>query len=522
MSSVPEHRPSHRPAVWFCVPLPSTVALPHDATLHLGTNDISVVMDAENDRVDSLLARFNGAARLVQLPGAAPADNRSVALANAMTGAAGVDGGPFEPSDLTAVEVLLPIGWPAPGRDVDDEALEKFRTDEILTDLCDVALEVTRTVQHAWNVSHSDHVPLVRRGHLPLAVPYQFGWLFDDDTERRVDSPPMMLPVNAAAVPDQLDAELDGKSWQRFTDAFDAVHADQPLFSYVRLRNQARSIWDHDGDRSLAVVVANTAVEVLLDEVLGLLLWEEKMLPQDAAAEYSHADAWARMKHRLEPRLGAGWDPKAKNTEAAAFARDLASLRNRVVHAGVVPTRDQTFAALAVVAAVERALRESLTRANVLARYPLAAVATCGGANGLEATGHLTRRVLERLRQVADVNLSAVYRRWEWHVLRNRQQASDEPGADAAVTDVVVVAQRDGTTTRWLYDRATRHVAPLPERDDETADRIAGAARQLGEPIQILADEEGPHTPTGPWIPDYDVLPNHFVFPDDAPAYHVD
>jgi hypothetical protein len=498
--------------------------LPDGATLHVGSDDLSVVMDAENDELNSLLARFNGAARIIQLPGASSADRRAVALANAMLRREVAEdsvGGPFEPSDVTAVEVVLPAGWPAPGREPDDNHFDQLRTAKTLSDLCDAALEIARSVQHAWNVSHSEHVPLIRRGHLPVAVPYQFGWLFDDDTERRIDDPPTFLPINAAAAPDHVGAPADG-SWQRFTDSFDAVHADHPLYNYVRLRNQARSIWDHDGDRSLAVVVANTAVEVLLDEVLGLLLWEERMRPPDASSEFSHADAWARMKHRLEPRLGAGWDPKAKNTEAAAFARDLANLRNRVVHAGVVPTRDQTFAALAVLPAVERALRDSLTRPNVLASYPLTAIATCGGSDGLEGTGHLTRRVVDRLEQVADVNLSAVYRRWEWHVLRQRQQDADEPGTDAAVTDVVVVAQPDGNTTWWLYDRATRHAAPLPDRDDETVHRIAAATKQLGEPVQILADEENPGTTTGPWIPDYEVLPNHFVFPDDAPAYHVD
>lgn len=513
---------SRLPTAWFWIPLPTVLDLPDDVTIHLGTDDISAVAEASEAKVAVDLARFRGLLHVRHLSGQGNVDVRVLALARQLAMDLNrplPDPTPLQPSDMTVLAIAVPMGPAIPGRVPTEGEIERYRTSEVLTEALDAAIEVARRAQHAWNLGLHANEPLIRRGHLPFALPYVLGWYLDDGSRTGLDDPPALLPYNAAALP-QIRHQPEPETWGTFTTAFDGIHDGQPLYGYARLRNQARSLWEHDGDRSLAVIVANTAVEVLLDEVLGMLLWEERVLPDVAAMEFGHADAWSRMKPRLEPRLGNGWDPKTQ--PASQYWQKLALLRNHLVHAGTTPTRGETIDALEVLTNIYRGLIWSITRDESLARYPLTALAVCGGADGLKQVGRLKRRVRERIKAVGHLDWAAIYRRWEWHTHRQRAPQRDDPGTHPDYHDLVAIAHADGTITHWVYDRWTRHAAPTGLKANLAWQALARAAQMAGGDIQALVDTDQRPTPTGPWRPDYEVLPNHFIFVDNAPMFPVD
>ncbi len=59
-----------------------------------------------------------------------------------------------------------------------------------------------------------------------------------------------------------------------------------------------------EGDYGAAVVLAQTASEVLLDRLLALLLWEEGRAPAEAASKFEEGKLSKRVRTELPPRLG--------------------------------------------------------------------------------------------------------------------------------------------------------------------------------------------------------------------------
>ena len=126
------------------------------------------------------------------------------------------------------------------------------------------------------------------------------------------------------------------------------------------------------GDRGVAVVLANTASEVLLDSILALLLWEEGALPVEAAILFEEGKALARLKSQVAPRLKGNWS--LNQGPVGEWYTNAHRLRHRVVHGGYTPTRAEAVHALDVVHNLERFLFDRL--ANQRTRYPRATLMT--------------------------------------------------------------------------------------------------------------------------------------------------
>lgn len=98
------------------------------------------------------------------------------------------------------------------------------------------------------------------------------------------------------------------------------------------------------GEEGLAVVQANTSCETLLDVVLGLLLWEESVTPQEAAEEYANQKTMARINKSLQPRLGGNWS--TAQGPVSKWFHHTYRLRHKVVHGGYLPTIKEASLAL--------------------------------------------------------------------------------------------------------------------------------------------------------------------------------
>ena len=121
-----------------------------------------------------------------------------------------------------------------------------------------------------------------------------------------------------------------------------------PRVTYMQLSAEARRFFDRDGDARAAVIIAETACEVLLDGLLSAALWEKGISPPDAAAGYFNNRDVAlgvRLKRSYAPLFGGPHWKLDGNGPVASWYLNVARLRNRCVHAGHSPTRAEALGA---------------------------------------------------------------------------------------------------------------------------------------------------------------------------------
>lgn len=115
-----------------------------------------------------------------------------------------------------------------------------------------------------------------------------------------------------------------------------------PLTRFMECRTDAAYALHGIGSYRDAVIHFGIACEVLFDSILGMLMWEEG-LRVDAAAEVFSTPITTRIKTQFHPRLKGTW--KLDAGELGEWSAKVAEVRNRVVHAGYSPTRDEAVAA---------------------------------------------------------------------------------------------------------------------------------------------------------------------------------
>jgi hypothetical protein len=138
-----------------------------------------------------------------------------------------------------------------------------------------------------------------------------------------------------------------------------------------------------EGEYGAACIAAQTAAEVLVDQLLGLLMWEEGKDPEAAATVLGEGQLVAKMRREFPRRLGGNWSFTSPGP-LREWLVGTVRIRNRVVHAGYEPTRLQTEAAIQRVLELQTWLFDAL--ANERTRYPRAVLMTLA-QEGLQRRG---------------------------------------------------------------------------------------------------------------------------------------
>ncbi|MEV6807336.1 hypothetical protein [Streptomyces sp. NPDC051132] len=154
-------------------------------------------------------------------------------------------------------------------------------------------------------------------------------------------SPPSYFPTETMDEAEfgQLQALL-GRVWN-----------GSPLELMMEHSFAARQYLNQHGDYSNAVIHAALAAEILLDSVLGLMLWEEQIKAPDFEAaieifdETKNGGLTSRVKREYAPRLGGSWNPSVSGP-VRHWKEQLAFIRGRVVHRGYRPSRAEAEGAL--------------------------------------------------------------------------------------------------------------------------------------------------------------------------------
>lgn len=194
--------------------------------------------------------------------------------------------------------------------------------------------------------------------------------------------------------------------------------AGDPFAFYAERRLEAEIEAHTNGRPRESVVQTGIAAEVLLGALLGIAMWEEfsagKLTIEQAAIVLSD-NVTSRIKTQYSQRFGGKWlldvDPMRR------WESDIATPRNRVVHAGFEPGKRDAYAALDALHGLEKFIGDRL--AAKWKTYPRTAWLFLGTA-GFQRRGHKRLRDVEEWLAADGIPVTTWirdYQAWREHVI---------------------------------------------------------------------------------------------------------
>lgn len=138
---------------------------------------------------------------------------------------------------------------------------------------------------------------------------------------------------------------VEGALEEKFNAWMGNLRAGSPFMAWRDRYADANRALLINGDYPQAVVLAATSSEVFLDGLLSLLMWEERLDADAAAARFEEGKLVKRVAAEFPARLPGNWDVNG-NGPVAQWFRATYRLRHRVVHGGYEPSRVEAEAAL--------------------------------------------------------------------------------------------------------------------------------------------------------------------------------
>ena len=383
-----------------------------------------------------------------------------------------------------------------------------------LTDAFEQALRAIRFVQKAFYAVSKTPTTLVRREGLPFVVLHAVAEVNDDGELVEHQGIGTFFCHDHPQFPGE-ELEFHGP----FEQAVNIVTGGGPMNAYLDAVREARVADVLRGEYKTAAIYYASAGEVLLQDLLLHLMWEEGLTPQQASDEFDSVRAGLRSRVRTlyQPRLKGGWD--LKRNPLRAWDIDTADLRNRAVHAGYDPTLDECRASYDALMGLEQFVCNRLASNAVLPKYPRTAMALMGepGLTRRDAYTGALRRLVEDKNQPIWRDR---FERWRERFTLTRRIADgkDAPVPDLTDTDLYIVC-RDGTLA-WVRRHWRSRQAVLVRPLDEEANReVVTSATKLasvdGFVGSILVSPTTATEMVGNWTWDADLIPES----EDGPTY---
>ncbi|MEV6984805.1 hypothetical protein AB0M95_26585 [Sphaerisporangium sp. NPDC051017] len=402
----------------------------------------------------------------------------------------------YNPYDLDATFKVAKKAFPYDGNQTGDDTAGSLDRDvtvveaavifeanlepdeEALSDAFDKVIECIQRVQRAYNVITKEPVKIATRELLPFMVPMAHR-LVNQADESWPDGLSAYMVNMGSIFGMRRYEDLDEEQLSALHIAIDREVS--AFMAYADLRRQSGVALERLGDYRGAVLAAATAAEVLLDDLLMHLMWEEGMRPEDACGTFANerAGITRRVKVEYAGRIGGLWSLKDPGA-ISDWANKIASLRNRVIHGGHVPTLGEAREAEKCLNRLEEFIVNLLCSPPLVAKYPRTATALAG--KRIEKQGLSTRRIRDLLENPEEPNWVETFARWRaatWRLAEESEQA--EPDVNNA--DLLLVVHPDGADEWVLHDRATHKAARTNEAWSMLPEGQAASVRQVRDDL---------------------------------------
>ena len=308
------------------------------------------------------------------------------------------------------------------------------------------------------------------------------------------------------------------------TEALERKLQNGPFYRYSELINDAQVACRQLGLQRSAVLSAASAGEVLLDETLRCVLWEDGKTPEEAGKIFAD-------KHDFKPRttsllpgyLAGTWDAKGDGVIAQWF-QNVYSLRHRVVHSGENPTAEET--AIAVENSLELCEFLADRLADKVHRFPRTAMFLLGEP-GLEKRGLWNDDLKALSSSPTEPPWISTFVRWReaTEAVRACKKFHKNLEGEAGKASAIFWVLPNGSHRWVLHDPASIAAADVrvemldgltPEELAETEALIRQArSGELPEPLMRVFAHTRPKTDiTVDWVLPYRLLPMMNVMVD--------
>lgn len=394
-------------------------------------------------------------------------------------------------------------------------------TESEISDAFDTGMGLIRSVLNAYIVVTKDPIRIPARESLPPVIPMVRRTASLDD-----DGFPGLLGAFLASSGSLRPTVMPDVSTEDWVQVKSLFRGDDPypFATYLATRAAAIRSFERDGDYRNAILSAATACEVLLDDVLLHLFWQEALTPEQAARFFSDArvSVLKRSQTHLAPRLGGSWGA-LQDGPIRDWKENVANPRHRVVHGGFDPQWSDASDSIQSMFRLEAFVLERLCNAKTLTDFPHTALSMVG-LRGLERRGLNSRALKERMgswRGAASPH--TLFDRWRHAVADVRLGAEQRLEPDSNGGSVVVVRRADGTRSWYVFDASTALVAPIADRWAElsppaTVNLLALLEdlddREVENDVSINIEELLGGATEADWRLAYRHLPNHEVMFD--------
>lgn len=479
------------------------VKLPDPLDLHAGRS-----WQSSPERSSDRFALVSVAARQLERPERSIEDYDD-ARAAALEAIPGTIAGSGSSRLLSPVTVLELVAQFQPG-------VEPNETE--ISDAFDLGMEVVDRLLTSYSLVTKDPLRIPRLESLPAMIP-----MFT----RRVVGEDQGFPgregtflVSASSLRSSLLPAVNAADWETA-----AQHFSQGGFefaSYIESRVAGFRALDRDGDYRSAVLALATASEILLDDLLKHLLWHESVRPEEAAEIFAdpRSGTLSRSRSHLSARLKGDWDVSGTGA-FAAWQRDVAMLRHRVIHAGHRPSRGEAVASRKSGTALEQYVIDRLSMRRNL--YPLTIVAMIGRP-GMESRGIYSKGFQAKLAAWSGVASPAtLFARWRSALADERLRLMGENVPDVVAAEVHLVRRHDGSVHWWAVDTQSGFACEIADRSADLPQEVLQGANDLlvhldfTEPEQDVSMKiEGVMggTPLGDWALIYRSIPTNELMYD--------
>lgn len=418
------------------------------------------------------------------------------------SGATSVTASPMSRAQRTFVEMAVPLD----AADADSEAA--------VSDAFDIGLRYVREVQRAYFLTRRRPIRLVTRETMPFGIPFGVRQLYEEDGE----SAPFQVPLSLFLLNQNFqrevrDEDMDDSKLKDFPHALWTQSRPGFLTDYLEFVREMHVALDVDGSHRAAVLFAATACEVLLDNLLSHMLWEEGERPEDAASVF---DSWltSRVKKHYHPRLGGQWAVDSPGP-IQHWSADVAGLRNRVVHGGYEPSLEEAHRAMDAARVLATHLGDLLS--DRVGTYPRTAL-ILPGAVGLRRRGKWTATLNDLMHDAQEVNWGETFARWRTGMQRARADSPIyvAPSSRAAWVYAVI---RVGGAVQWVIHDAGAGMAAVVDRAHlqnahphqlETLNSLRAAQAKSDAPEDVSVSLTGvtaPEPDPDDWVPEYRLVP---------------
>ncbi|MGJ0119910.1 hypothetical protein ACQ7HM_11955 [Williamsia sp. MIQD14] len=328
-----------------------------------------------------------------------------------------------------------------------------------------------------------------------------------------------LLPANMRAIAVRSDFTEDDMDR---VNAF-VARAEGFLGGALASQSEARLALTFRGDTRASVLASATGCEILLDDLLRHLLWEDGRRPEDCVhIFYDRGQVTTTLKRALKYTqvfLKGDWNT-AQQPDLNAWQHETARVRNTVVHAGYRPTLEQAYAALDAADGLQSYLGDLVLKLTY--RFPRTALMLYG-RDELVSRNQFTARVRAVLDDDQTSGWTTKFVRWRSCVERLIDDELFPGQIDSPSEDIGLAAVVDppGQVTWVLHDmnrrracRALVNEQLIPEPTRASLRTAADAIPADSCPLSIAVGDLYSAEPTEEWVSEHRRLPLHEVMVD--------